>query len=165
MYRGQRYTPTEIVGLTVGKTLVEGFRGWPLDFVGYVGFVYHHDRPYQRNGAEVNLFIKAFYRGFPWSQRVLTRFGYGWGISIADPVPYDEVVAQTASGRLTSRVLNYNEPSIDISLGDMIGKPGWKQTFVGLSITHRSGIYANSRLLGKVKGGSNYMTLYVEHSL
>lgn len=69
----------------------------------------------------------AYYRGFPWSDRVLTRFGYGWDLSIADPVPYAEV------------------------------------TFVGLSITHRSGMFGNSRLLGRVNGGSSYVTLYVEH--
>lgn len=158
-----RATPTEVAGVTVGKTLLEGFRGWPLDFVGYVGLIVHHDRPFQRNGVELDLFMKAFYRGFPWSDRVLTRFGYGWGLSIADPVPYAEVAEQTARGRLTSRVLNYNEPSIDVSLGDLIGKRAWKQTFVGLSITHRSGMFGNSRLLGRVNGGSNYITLYAEH--
>jgi outer membrane protein len=73
------------------------------------------------------------------------------------------VAEQTARGRLTSRVLNYNEPSIDISLGDVIGKREWKQTFVGLSITHRSGMFGNSRLLGRVNGGSNYITFYLEH--
>ena len=157
-----RTTPTEVVGLSVGKTLLESFRGWPLDFVGYVGLIAHHDRPFQRNGAELDLFMKVFYRGFPWSDRILTRFGYGWGLSIADPVPYSEVAEQTARGRLTSRVLNYNEPSIDVSLGDVIGNREWKQTFVGLSITHRSGMFGNSRLLGRVNGGSNYITLYME---
>jgi len=160
-----RTTPTEVVGVTVGKTLLESVRGWPLDFVGYVGLVYHHDRPFQRNGVELDLFMKAYYRGFPWSDRVLTRFGYGWGLSIADPVPYAEVAEQTARGRQTSRVLNYNEPSIDVSLGDLIGRREWKQAFVGLSITHRSGMFGNSRLLGRVNGGSNYITLYLERAI
>lgn len=158
-------TPTEIAGLTIGKTLIEGLNGWPLDVAGYIGFVYHRDRPFQRNGGEVNLFIKGYYRGFPWSGRVLTRAGFGWGITVADPVPYAEVAEQASRGRRTSRLLNYNEPSIDVSLGDLLGRPAWKQAFVGLSVTHRSGIYGNSRLLGKVDGGSNYLTLYLEMAL
>jgi len=155
--------PTEIVGLTLGKTLVENLNDWPLDIVGYAGFIVHHDRPFQRDGAELNLFLKAFYRGLPWSDRVLTRLGFGWGISLADPVPYAEVAEQASRDRLTSRLLNYIEPSIDISLGDVFGKPEWKQTFVGLSVTHRSGMFGNSQLLGKVDGGSNYITVYLEH--
>ena len=157
-------TPTEIVGLTLGKTLAENLNDWPLDIVGYAGFIVHHDRPFQRDGAELNLFLKAFFHGLPWSDRVLTRLGVGWGISLADPVPYSEVAEQASRDRRTSRLLNYIEPSIDISLGDVVGKPEWKQTFVGLSITHRSGMFGNSRLLGSVEGGSNYITLYVEHA-
>lgn len=156
-------TPTSVVGVTVGKTLVEGLRGWPLDLVGYAGFIHHHDRPYQRNAAEVNLFLKAYYRGLPWNDRVLTRLGLGWGITVADPVPYAEVIEQAERGRRTSRVLNYIDPSIDFSLGDATGHPAWKQTFVGLGVTHRSGMFAHSRLLGGVTGGSNYVVLYVEH--
>ncbi|HEX6019475.1 MAG TPA: MipA/OmpV family protein, partial [Burkholderiaceae bacterium] len=54
--------PTEIIGLTVGKTLLENLNDWPLDIVGYAGFIVHHDRPFQRDGAELNLFLKAFFR-------------------------------------------------------------------------------------------------------
>jgi len=155
--------PTEIFGLTLGKTLLENLNGWPLDFVGYMGLIVHHDRPFQKDGLELDLFLKAFFRGFPWSDRVLTRLGFGWGISLADPVPQAEVSEQASRGRRTSRLLNYIEPSIDISLGDVFGKPEWKQTFLGLSITHRSGMFGNSQMLGKVDGGSNYLTLYAEH--
>jgi len=158
-------TPTEIAGVAIGKTLVENLNGWPFDVVGFLGFVYHHDNPYQRDGGELNLFLKGVYSGFPWSDRVLTRVGFGWGISISDPVPYAEVAEQASRGRLTSRVLNYVEPSIDVSIGDLIGRTSWKRTFFGLSVTHRSGIFGTSRLLGNVDGGSNYITLYLEHEI
>ena len=158
-------TPTEIAGVTVGKMLVKGLNDWPFDVAGFLGVIYHRDRPYQRDGAELNLFLKGVFRGFPWSDRVLTRAGFGWGISISDPVPYAEVAEQASRGRLTSRILNYVEPSIDISIGDVIGQPAWKETFLGLSVTHRSGIFGTSRLLGNVDGGSNYVTLYVEFSI
>ncbi len=35
----------------------------------------------------------------------------------------------------------------------------------GLGISHRSGIFASSRLLGSVNGGSNYIYAYVETTL
>jgi len=158
-------TPTEIASLAIGKTLVRSLNDWPFDVFGFVGLVYHHDRTYQRDGGELNLFIKGVFHGFPWSDRVLTRIGFGWGISIADPVPFAEVAEQASRSRRTSRVLNYNEPSVDVSIGDLIGKTDWRQTFVGLSVTHRSGIFGTSRFLGNVDGGSNYITIYVEHAL
>ena len=40
-----------------------------------------------------------------------------------------------------------------------------KQTYFGLGISHRSGIFASSRLLGSVNGGSNYIYAYVETAL
>jgi outer membrane protein len=155
--------PTEIFGFSLGKTLLENLNGWPLDFVGYVNVILHHDRPFQKNGLELDVFLKAFYRGFPWSDRVLTRLGFGWGLSWSDPVPQAENSEQASRNRRTSRLLNYIEPSIDISLGDVFSKPDWKQTFLGLSITHRSGMFGNSQMLGRVDGGSNYLTVYAEH--
>lgn len=155
--------PTEIYGFSLGKTLLENLNGWPLDFVGYINVILHHDRPFQKNGLELDVFLKAFYRGFPWSDRVLTRLGFGWGLSWSDPVPQAENSEQASRNRRTSRLLNYIEPSIDISLGDVFSKPDWKQTFLGLSITHRSGMFGNSQMLGRVDGGSNYLTVYAEH--
>jgi outer membrane protein len=157
-------TPTEVAGVAIGKTLVHDLNEWPFDLTGFVGLNHHHDRPYQRDGGELNLFLKGVFRGFPWSDRVLTRAGFGWGLSISDPVPYAEVAEQASRGRLTSRALNYVEPSIDVSIGDLVGRSAWKQTFFGLSVTHRSGIFGTSRLLGNVNGGSNYVTVYLEHA-
>lgn len=158
-------TPTRITGLYLGKSFVENFNDWPLDFVGFGGLVYHSDRPYQRNGLQFDLFMKAYYHGFPWSDRVKTRLGWGLGFSIAAPVPYDEVRSQAARDRPTSRMLNYLDPSIDLSLGDLIGHPKLRHTFIGLGVSHRSGIFAWSRLLGNVNGGSNYLYAYLEAPL
>ncbi|MES2955624.1 MAG: MipA/OmpV family protein, partial [Pseudomonadota bacterium] len=58
--------------------------------------------------------------------------------------------------------LNYLDPSIDFSLGDLIGRPGLKDTYLGFGVSHRSGIFGSSRLLGNVNGGSNYIYTYIE---
>lgn len=160
--RLNRDEPTELAGVHAGRVFVEGFRGWSLDFVGYAGLVHHRDRPYQGNGTQLDLYMKAYWHGFPWSHRVKTRIGFGYGVSLADRVPYQERVSLEARERQTSKLLNYLDPSIEVSLGDIIGRPDLRETYIGLGVSHRSGIFASSKLLGEVDGGSNYIYASVE---
>jgi len=157
--------PTSITGLQVGKPFLQNVNGWPLDFVGYAGLVSHNDRGLQANGAQLDLFMKAFYSGFPWSDRVKTRLGMGVGVSLAQRAPYIEVSSQALVGKPTSRMLQYLDPTIDVSLGDVLGSRALKDTFIGIGVSHRSGIFGSSRLLGNVSGGSNYIYTYVESAL
>ncbi len=151
---------THIAGVQLGKPFIQGLNGWPLDFAGYVGLTYHDERGLQANGAQLDVFMKAIYYGFPWRERVKTRLGLGVGLSAAQRVPYTEVVSQT--GKTTSRLLNYLDPTIDVSVGDLFGVHSLKDTFVGFGVSHRSGIFGASRLLGNVSGGSNYIYSYLE---
>ena len=151
---------TNVTGVQLGKPFIQGLNGWPLDFAGYVGLTYHNERGLQANGAQLDVFMKAIYYGFPWSDRVKTRLGLGVGLSAAQRVPYTEVTSQ--NGKTTSRLLNYLDPTIDISVGDVLGVRSLKETFVGFGVSHRSGIFGASRLLGNVSGGSNYIYTYVE---
>ena len=157
--------PTSISGLQVGKPFLQNVNGWPLDFVGYAGVTSHNERGLQANGLQLDLFMKAFYTGFPWSDRVKTRLGMGVGLSLAQRVPYIEASSQAASGKPGSRLLNYLDPTIDISLGDLVGSRRLKDTFIGVGVSHRSGVFGASRLLGNVNGGSNYLYTYVESAL
>jgi outer membrane protein len=93
---------------------------------------------------------------------VRTRLGFGVGVSYAQQVPFVELRDQVARGRNSSRLLNYLDPSIDISLGDLIGIKPMRDTYVGLGVSHRSGIFGNARLFGNVNGGSNYIYSYIE---
>ena len=151
---------TSIAGVQLGKPFIQGLNGWPLDFAGYVGLTYHDEHGLQANGPQFDVFMKASYYGFPWRDRVKTRLGLGVGLSAAQRVPYTEVVSQT--GKTTSRLLSYLDPTIDLSLGDLLGVRSLKETFVGFGVSHRSGIFGASRLLGNVSGGSNYIYSYVE---
>nr|MDP2191705.1 MipA/OmpV family protein [Rhodoferax sp.] len=153
---------TRITGVQVGKPFIEQLNGWPLDIVGYIGLLQHDDRGLAPNGLQIDAFMKAYYYGFPWSERVKTRLGLGIGVSLAQRAPYAESSSQAARGRSTSRLLNYLDPSIDFSLGDLIGRPGLKDTYLGFGVSHRSGIFGSSRLLGNVNGGSNYIYTYIE---
>ena len=156
---------TSISGIQLGKTFIENVNGWPLDYVGYVGLTHHNDRGLQANGLQVDLFMKAFYSGFPWSSRIKTRLGLGAGVSLAQRAPYIEASTQAALGQPTSRMLQYLDPTLDVSLGDLIGSRAMKNTYIGLGVSHRSGIFGASRLLGNVNGGSNYIYAYIESAL
>jgi outer membrane protein len=158
-------TPTSVTGVQIGKPFIKQLKGWPLDFVGYVGLLRHDENGYQPNGYDINAFMKAYYYGFPWNDRVQTRLGLGVGFSLADRPNYQEVTSQAKRGRPTSRLLNYLEPSVDVSLGDLIKSYPLKDTFIGVGVSHRSGIFGSSRVLGNVNGGSNYIFTYVEMKL
>ncbi|HEX5285788.1 MAG TPA: MipA/OmpV family protein [Polaromonas sp.] len=154
--------PTSIVGVQVGRPFIRNLNGWPVDVVGYAGLTYHDDRGLQSNGMQLDLFMKAFYSGFPWSGRVKTRLGMGMGVSLAQRVPYIEASSQAINGELASRLLQYLDPTLDVSLGDIVGSRALKETYIGFGVSHRSGIFRSSRLLGNVNGGSNYIYSYVE---
>ncbi len=156
---------TSIAGMQVGKTLVQGLNSWPIDVVGYAGLLHHNERGLQPNGAQLDLFVKAFYTGFPWSDRLKTRLGLGAGVSLAQRVPYAEAPNATTGPKPASRILQSLDPTIDVSLGDLLGYRPLKQTYLGFGVSHRSGVFGSSRLLGNVNGGSNYIYTYIESAL
>ncbi len=155
---------TRIAGFEIGRPFVRQLHGWPLDFVGYLGLVRHDENGLQQNAWQLDAYIKAYYYGFPWSDRVRTRLGFGAGLSYAQRIPYVEARDQERRGRNTSRLLNYLDPSIDVSLGDLLRVRSLRETYFGFGVSHRSGIFGTSQLLGNVNGGSNYIYSYVETS-
>jgi outer membrane protein len=76
-----------------------------------------------------------------------------------------EVRDQERRGENVNKLITYLDPTVDVSLGDLIGSRRLKDTFVGLGVSHRSGIFGFSRLLGNVDGGSNYIYTYVEFAI
>lgn len=153
---------TTVTAVEIGRPFVERVNGWPLDFVGYVGALQHDERGLQSSFWQVQAYMKAFYYGFPWSDRVRTRIGFGAGISYAQKVPFVEARDQEQRGRNTSKLLSYLDPSIDVSIGDLFGSRSLRETYFGFGASHRSGIFATSQLTGNVNGGSNYIYSYVE---
>ncbi len=153
---------TRIAGIELGRPFITRAHGWPLDFVGYVSLIQHDENGLQADSWQANAYMKAYYYGFPWSERVRTRIGFGVGASFARRVPYVEARDLGQREQSTSRLLNYLGPSIDVSLGDLIGARLLKETYLGFGVSHRSGVFGSSRLFGNVNGGSNYIYTYVE---
>jgi outer membrane protein len=153
---------TRVSAIEVGRPFIERLNGWPLDFVGYLGLLHHDERDLQQDFWQIDAYMKAFYYGFPWSDRVRTRVGFGAGVSYAQRLPFVEQRDQVLRGRNASKLLNYLDPSIDVSVGDVFGVRSLRETYFGFGVSHRSGIFGTSQLLGNVNGGSNYIYSYLE---
>lgn len=153
---------TAVSAIEIGRPFIERLNGWPLDVVGYVGLLHHDERGLQADFWQADAYMKAFYYGFPWSERVRTRLGFGIGVSYAQKVPFVEQRDQFIRGRNSSKLLNYLDPSIDVSVGDLFGVRTLRETYFGFGVSHRSGIFGSSQMLGNVDGGSNYIYSYLE---
>lgn len=153
---------TSILNFQIGKPLVEKFLDWPLDFVAKLGINRHLENGMQDDFNSYTASVKAYYYGFPWREYVMTRVGLGFGLSYAERIPITEQRSLAEQGKNTSHLLNYMDPSIDVSVGDIIRYEPLSNTFFGFAVSHRSGIFGTSDILGNVNGGSNYIVMYLE---
>jgi len=153
---------TSLESFEIGLPFIESPHGWPVMIAWYAGLLRHEERGFQPDSWQVNGYLKAFYWGFPWSERVRTRIGFGGGFSYAQRVPYVEARDQALRGRNTSRLIQYLDPTIDASVGDIIGDRSLRETYFGLGVSHRSGIFGMAQIFDNVNGGSNYIYTYIE---
>lgn len=149
----------QLTSLFYGYPLTDRLFGLPLDIYLTPGLVYHHHSAVQESFYEYDLAVKAFYT-FNWSLR--WRLGFGEGLSYSSQINYVERTALEAKGYRPSKVLNYLDLSVDINLGDVFHSDGLRNTWLGYGIHHRSGIFETSSQFGRIKGGSNYTTIYVQ---
>ncbi|MEJ2604615.1 MAG: MipA/OmpV family protein [Gammaproteobacteria bacterium] len=150
-----------IGGLTLSRLLSGGDR---VDVYGRFA-IYRHFEEDEGNG---NFFSYAAYimasgKGYsPWSKQEWFRWGFGFGASYAETVPIAEQRKQAARDRNTSHFLNYLEMTVDFPLR-RISKANWlRDCYAGVTIVHRSGIFATSDILGDVAGGSDWITAHLE---
>ena len=153
---------TDIWGVDFGRYLIRRPYDWPVDVAGFVGVVRHLEKGFQRDFWQLHGYFKAWYYGFPWDRWVRTRLGFGGGVSYVEHIPLMEQRDQALHGRGTWNLLQYLDPTIDVRLGDLIRTPTLRETYVGLGVSHRSGMFGKSQLFGDVNGGSNYIYAYIE---
>lgn len=153
---------TTVDSIEIGRPFAEDPNGRPVSIVGYIGLLHHGERGLQADFWQVNTYLKAFYWGFPWSGRVRTRIGFGAGLSYAQNVPFVEARDQARRNRNTSKLLQYLDPTVDVSVGDLFGAKSLRETYFGLGVSHRSGIFGMAELFDSMNGGSNYIYSFVE---
>ena len=66
-------------------------------------------------------------------------------------------------GYRSSQLMNYVDLTADFSLGDTFGVDSMDDLFFGVGIHHRSSIFETSSAFGRIKGGSNYESLYLQY--
>lgn len=148
----------QLTSLFYGYPLTDELFGLPLDFYLTPGFVYHHSSEVQDVLQEYVLAIKAYYTfQFPWK----VRFGVAEGFSYANEVTYIERTEMEEKGYKPSKFLNYLDFSLDLHLGDIFGEK-LDQLWLGYSIHHRSAVFESSSRYGRIKGGSNYNSVYLQ---
>jgi MipA family protein len=145
---------TDIAALHVGRKLIEGAGGWPVDLAGFVGVQRHFEKSYQEDFWSVMAFFKVYWYGWPWDRWVRTRFGMGAGLSYSEQITEMELRDQGRRGRGNWKLLNYLDPSFDVRVA--------RDTYVGVGVSHRSGAFGRSQFFGNVNGGSNYIYLSFE---
>jgi outer membrane scaffolding protein for murein synthesis (MipA/OmpV family) len=151
---------TQLLGFTLGKLLIDRPRA---DYWGKVSINRRLENDIQADIWEFNAYAMAMGTGYsPWTSRELFRYGFGFGFSYAEQVPFIEKSRQEVRGRKSNRFLNYLEAQVDTPLRNIFGPRAWNNCYLGVTIIHRSGMFGSSDILGNVDGGSNVMTGHLE---
>jgi outer membrane scaffolding protein for murein synthesis (MipA/OmpV family) len=151
---------TDIGGLTVGRLVQSGER---VDIYAKLALYRHFEKGLQDDFWNYTAYIMAIGKGYlPWSDRLAFRWGFGFGFSAAEKVPYIEQVKQGNRDRNTSHFLNYLEWTVDFPLEGLIKSKLTRNCFAGVTVVHRSGIFETSDILGEVAGGADWYTIHLE---
>ena len=151
---------TYLGGFTLGKLLKDGPR---QDYWARMSVNRRFENDLQSDFWEYNVYIMTMFTGYsPWTDKELFRYGFGFGFSYAEKVPMVEQIKQAKRDKNTSHFLNYLEAQIDFPLNRIFKNSATDKCYVGFTLVHRSGIFANSDLLGNVAGGSDVVTAHLE---
>ncbi|MFT7683107.1 MAG: outer membrane protein [Moritella dasanensis] len=147
-----------------GTQVADSLFSLPIDLYFTPGLVWHYSSDVQNDIAEAIIAIKAFYT-FEFGPR--WRVGLAEGLSYVSKVTYIEGKDfEGEDGKRdyenSSKLLNYLDFSLDVNVGDIFNNKALAKTWLGYSIHHRSGIFESSSVFGRIKGGSNYQTIYVQ---
>ena len=140
-----------------GYLLTPDIFDMPIDIYAKGGLSYYDEGNY-KDAYGADIYIKAYYNLDFLKNRV--RFGFGEGVSYTSRTLTTEAKDAAVSQDNTSKFLNYLDISLDFDLGKLVRYKPLDETYVGILIKHRSGIFG---LINNVKhGGSNYNSIYIE---
>ncbi|WP_407333004.1 MipA/OmpV family protein [Enterovibrio sp. 27052020O] len=142
-----------------GHPLADSLFGVPLDIYLTPGFVWHWSSEVQASSPEFVMAIKAYYT-VDWPTK--WRIGFAEGLSYVNNITYVESTELNEKGYEPSQLLNYLDLSLDVNVGDLIGQKNLNNIWLGYSIHHRSAIFEKASQFGRIKGGSNYNTIYLQ---
>jgi len=149
----------QLTSIFYGHPLTDELFGLPLDIYLMPGFVWHWNSRVQPSSQEYVMCIKAYYT-FKWP--IVWRLGAGEGVSYASRVTYIEKSELNKKDYEVSKLMNYLDFSIDIEIGKLFDLKGSNRLWLGYYIHHRSAIFESASHFGRIKGGSNYNSVYLQ---
>ncbi|MGF1763842.1 MipA/OmpV family protein [Aliivibrio kagoshimensis] len=152
----------QLSSLFYGHPLTDELFGLPLDIYLTPGLAWHYGTDHQSSTAEYVVAIKAF-ANFTWPTQ--WRFGVAEGLSYINDITYIEETEMISKDRRPSHLLNYLDFSLDVNVGDLFNHRPLDNVWFGYSLHHRSAIFEKASQYGRIKGGSNYNTLYLQFDL
>lgn len=146
------------VAIDGGYLLEQNSFDLPIDIYAKAGASKFHEDKY-KSVYEILAYLKVVYNLDFLHNRV--RFGFGEGASYtSDILRAESLESQTIQNGKTSYFLNYLDISADFDFGKLVGYKPLYETYIGIALKHRSGIFG--LINGVTKGGSNYNSIYVE---
>lgn len=152
----------QMTSVFYGLPLTNELFSLPVDLYLTPGYIQHWKSDVQSLSSEFVVAIKA-YVTIPWPTK--WRFGVAEGLSYINNVAYIEQSEMDRKGYRESKLLNYLDFSFDVNLGDLFNHRELDGVWLGYSIHHRSAIFENSSQYGRIKGGSNYNSIYVQFDI
>ncbi len=149
-----------MTSLFYGYPLTDALFGTPISVYLTAGAVWHHASAVQANTGEYVMGIKGYYT---FRHPIRWRLGIAEGLSYATSITWIEQHEMDINNYRASKLLDYLDFSADLNLGDLFRQRDWRHWWFGLGIHHRSGIYESTSAFGRIKGGSNYKTLYLQY--
>ena len=149
----------QLSSIFYGLPLTDEFFGYPVDIYLTPGFSWHWDSEVQSTAQEYVLAFKAF-TTFTWP--VTWRIGLAEGLSYISEITYIEAKEMAWKGYDGSKLLNYIDVSIDVNLGDLFNISALDNTWLGYGLHHRSAVFGGAEQYGRIEGGSNYNTVYLQ---
>ncbi|PSW06352.1 MltA-interacting MipA family protein [Photobacterium lipolyticum] len=149
----------KLTSVFYGHPLTDELFGLPLDIYLTPGFVWHWHSEVQSSSQEYVVAVKAYYT-FNWP--VEWRFGVAEGLSYINNITYIEQIEMDRKEYEPSNLLNYLDFSFDVNVGDLLKQKSMDGVWLGYSLHHRSAIFESASQFGRIKGGSNYNTVYLQ---
>ena len=151
----------QLTSIFYGHPLKEDWLELPLqvDVYLHTGLAYHYKSANQGRILEGIASIKA-YVNIPWP--VNWRIGGAQGLSYVSDVTGIEISEMDRKEYEPSRLMNYLDITFDVNLGDLFNARSLDPAWLGWSIHHRSAIFEQASQFGRIKGGSNYNTVYLQ---
>lgn len=110
--------------------------------------------------TEYDIAMKAYYNLY-WP--VHWRVGLAEGLSYVSTVTNIEQREMDQKGYRASKLVNFLDFTLDLSLGDTFGVKSIDDLYFGIGVHHRSSIFESSSAFGRIKGGSNYISTYLQY--